>query len=205
MTDVSWAAIWGGAIAGGAISIIINALSPIYKKFHISKNISLKSLPVDAELSRCRVVNNSWFTIKNAKIYIWLKFEKDDILQKEKAFIRPDNPIPLEGDQLCWQTRVPIINPDKVDIYIQSHQDFGPCRIFEDYIVIPSEEGWEKEKRVCLKKKVYSGFLKVVSEDTWAIYCRLTIDPRRKQSPLTIKKMRTFYGFKGTEPPINPV
>jgi hypothetical protein len=202
MSEASLAAIWG-AIAGGAISIIINALSPIYKKFHMSKNINLKNLPVDAELSRCRVVNNSWFTIKNAKVYIWLKFVKDDTLQKGKTFIRPDNFIPLEGDQLCWQTRVPTINPDKVDIYVQDHQDFGPCRIFEDYIVIPSEEGWEGEKRVYLKKKVYSGFLKVVSEDTWARYFEIAIDPTRKQNPLTIEKMPIFHGFKLAEPPVN--
>jgi hypothetical protein len=134
--------------------------------------------------------------VKNAIIYITLPFNtKDTVLPPpgHNAFIRPDNFVPLEGDQLCWSVRAPIVNPMKVDIYAKERQPFSPCAFINDKIVIPSEEGWPcpsstaPNMRVFLKRGRYTSVLKVVSEDADARFFEITIDPDDNSSPIQIR------------------
>jgi hypothetical protein len=84
--------------------------------------------------------------------------------------------------------RWPSLNPSGVDIFAGQHQSLSPCAIHRDYIEIPSEEGWGKCARVFLKRRVYTGFVTVVSADTDAFSFDIDIRPDDTANPLVVRR-----------------
>jgi hypothetical protein len=190
-------AFWGaffGLLGGLCLASVI----PVIKRWYLTKNLHVNHDLAHGGQFRCRVFNRGYFTIKNAVIYIFLPFNKNQTSLPppgHNAFIRPDNFVTLIWDQLCWSVRVPIVNPLKVDIYAKEEQPFSPCALTQpgDLIIIPSEEGWPHPNnlhpnlRVFLNRGIYSGFLKVVSEDTNAKFFEITINPENNLTPIQIE------------------
>jgi hypothetical protein len=184
-----WVAIW---------AFLNSMIGPRIKRWNLTRQLEVYSEKNHGKQFRCRVRNGGYWTVKNAIIYITLPFGCDDTREPppgHDAIIRPDNFVPLIEDQLCWSVRAPTINPIKIDIYAKEPQPFSPCAFTnpEDMIMIPSEEGWPRFKddplkmRVFLRRKQYIGHLKVVSEDTNAIYFKITINPDGL-TPIEIQK-----------------
>jgi len=193
-----------GAFFGVIGGLALRAIGFWVRRWHLTKCLEVYPDPAHGGHFRCRVYNGGGSTVKNAIIYITLPFEVKDTASPppgHNAFIRPDNFVPLEGDQLCWSVRAPVVNPIKVDIYAKERQPFSPCALTQhgDQIIIPSEEGWPRPKesnpssftspnmRVFLKRGTYTGILKVVSEDTDARFFEITINPDDNPSKIRIK------------------
>ncbi len=194
-------AIWG-AVSGGVVSLIVNlflqSFMPWIKRWRLTRCINVYPEVTHGEHTRCRVYNGGYWTMGNAIAYITLNVGRDDVIQPPRgqdAFIRPDQFVPLESQQLCWSVRSPSANPLKVDIFAKERQPLAPCALGPDFIVIPSEEGWvfptdrPRIARVFLRRKKYDGVLKIVSADTDARFFRLEIDPGDPESPLRIIPM----------------
>jgi hypothetical protein len=195
-----YGAFWGAA-AGGVISMVLFFLQPLILRLILTKQINVFPEEIHGSHKRCRVSNGGYWTVSQAMIYIALDYNlEEDILAppdgREVAFINPGHRIPLRGDQLCWSVRSPTINPMKVDIFAKERQPFSPCDIRANCIMIPSEEGWEfpndgspRKARVFLRRKRYTGFLKIVSADTDACFFRITIDPDKDQNSIEITRV----------------
>ena len=176
-----------GAFFGVVGGLVLRATVFWYRRWDLTRKLQLYSDPTHGRQLRCRVYNGGRWTIRSAVIYVALKFsdkETEEPPPGHSAFIKPDNFVPLEWDQLCWSVRAPVVNPLKVDIYAKEPQPFSPCGLTDDekLVKIPSEEGWPHPKnekptmRVFLRRKDYYGFLKVVSDDTDARYFKITIN-----------------------------
>ncbi|MGH7989561.1 MAG: hypothetical protein ACREDS_05110 [Limisphaerales bacterium] len=182
-----------GTIFGLIVGLTLREIILWLKRKSLTRNLKIEIEPIHGRQFRCRIANGGSSTIKNAVIYIALKIEKDDTQtppQDHDAIIRPDHFVPLEGDPLCWSVRAPDINPMKVDIYAKERQPFSPCALTGDdkMLMIPTEEGWPRfrddklKMRVFLRRKSYSGNLKVVSENTNARFFKITIDASENAS-----------------------
>jgi hypothetical protein len=192
-----WSAFFGalfGVIGGLALRVIAFWL----KRRHLTKRLNVEPDIPHGRQFRCRVRNGGYWTVKNAIIYITLSFDQNDTCEPppgHNAIIRPDNFVPLKEDQLCWSVRAPDVNPIKVDIYAKEPQPFSPGALTNpgDMLMIPSEEGWPRFKddplkmRVFLRRKQYSGYLMIVSEDTNARFFRLDINPDDNSAPIQLK------------------
>lgn len=113
----------------------------------------------------------------------------------QDAFIKPGQFVPVESQQLCWSVRSPAVNPMRVDIFAKERQPLSPCAIDNDLITLPSEEGWTfpsdrpRIARVFLRRRRYSGVLKIISADTDARFFGLEINPENSRDPLTIRRL----------------
>ncbi len=184
-----YAAIWG-AITGGIMSLLVsllfNVLLPRFRRYNLTRHISIVADPTHHFHTRFRVRNGGYWTISDATLYLSLDIQQQDTLPVS-AHIHPEEFAPLREDQLCWSVRSPTKHPLKVAIYAKELQPFSPCRICPDRIEIPSEEGWDGLKRVVLKRRRYTGTLKLVSADTNAKCFSLVIDPDSPSNPCVIK------------------
>ena len=171
-------------------SLIVSTITPWLKRRNLTQRLQLYAEQDSGGYSRCRVYNGGYWTISQAVIYLSLDLDADDVLSPPvgyDAFIKPDKFVPLKGDQLCWAVRAPTINPMKVDIFAKERQPFSPCSIRDDMIIIPSEEGWERQNfRVFLRRKNYSGALKIVSADTDARFFHFSIRTNDPQASIEI-------------------
>jgi len=200
------AAIWG-AITGGFMGLLVSLISdialPRIRRWNLTREISiLRDLPHEG-FARFRVVNNGFWTINDAMLYIALDICKEDTVLghfacnpsdlRFIAHIEPHRFVPLTGDQLCWNVRDPKPNPMKVSILAKERQPFSLCHIGQ-CITIPSEEGWppSNHARVFLQRKTYKGWLKFVSADTDARYFRIEINPDSADCPCTIESACRF-------------
>jgi hypothetical protein len=187
-------AVWG-AVAGGVVSLLINFFSPWFRRWNLTRRIAIDIDPPHGPITRIRVTNRGYWTVKDAIVYMALDFSSDDVLPPpsgREAFITPEYFVPMEGEQLCWSVRSPTPNPIKADIFAKERQPISPCAIEADRIVIPSEEhGHEKGKsRVFLRLRKYAGRLKVVSADTDARYFSIIIDPDDRLQPLRVSSLK---------------
>jgi len=181
------------AAFGALVSTFVSyEFFPCWRRKRLTKRLNVTGDSTQGNQTRARVYNGGFWTIKNAIIYLRLPLSKDDVLDPppgHKAHIRPDHFVPIDEEQLCWSVRAPTVNPIKVDIYAKERQPFSPCALTDpcDKIIIPSEEGWPQPvnqcstqlttpyMRVFLRPKPYTGYLKVVSEDTDATFFRIEI------------------------------
>lgn len=194
-----WSAFWGAFFAA-LFSLAAGAFISWRKRRHLTRNLKVYSDLPHGNHFRCRVFNGGRWTVRNAAIYITLDCTKDDTCKPpgdvHKAIIRPDHFVPLEEGQLCWSARSPdAMYPTKTDIYAKECQGFSPCAFTDpkDMLIISSEEGWPRfandphKARVFLRPKPYTGYLKIVSEDTDAKCYEITIDPANTTSPIQLR------------------
>jgi hypothetical protein len=189
------AAIWG-AIAGGLMSLIVNlifnVIVPRMRRWKLTRRVSIWTDPPSGGHTRFRIVNDGFWTINDATLYITLDVQSADVIAPpngNRAHIHPHNFVPITGDQLCWSVRHPTINPMRVPIYAKERQPFSPCLITPNWISIPSEEGWPPDNyaRVFLRRRRYTGTVKLVSADTNARCFKIIIDPDCAANPCTIE------------------
>lgn len=193
-------AIWG-ALAGGFVSLVVhlllNIVLPRMRRWNLTQRLSVSFDPPHGDSVRFRVANGGFWTVRDAMLYLALDIKSEDVLPPPSgsdAHIKPNNFVPLSGDQLCWSVRIPTINPMKVDILAKERQPFTICRIGEEHITIPSEEGWPPDHyaQSFVRKRRYTGTLKIVSQDTDARYFHVSIDPDSRSIPGSVQLFRPF-------------
>jgi hypothetical protein len=193
-------AIWG-ALAGGFVSVLVNllftVLAPRLRRWNLTRHVSILPDPTHGGHARFRVINGGYWTISEAMLYLSLDASPEDVLPVPngwRAHIEPHRFVPVSGDQMCWSVRNPVPNPMKVSIYAKERQPFSLCHIENDRITIPSEEGWPPvgHARVLLRRRRYTGVLKLVSADTNGCYFGVTIDPNAQLIPATIERLGFF-------------
>jgi len=138
---------------------------------------------------RFRVVNGGFWSVNEATLYLTLDIQEQDTVPAEglKVHIAPGRFVPLSGEPLCWSSQPRTTpNPMKITILAKECQPFSPCQIRPDGILIPSEEGWPPAAtaRVLLRRRRYTGVLKIVSADTNARFFQIRIDP--ETTPLCV-------------------
>jgi hypothetical protein len=199
-----WLAFWG-ALAGGVVSLILTVVTPLIKRWNLTRKLSIVADPVHSDQTRFRVVNGGYWTVADAILYISLDFKQADVLPVppgRTADITPTAFVPLDGDQLCWSVRNSNwSNPMKVSILAKERQPFSPCRISAQAIAIPTELGWSApHSRVLLCPGEYTGRLRLVSADTNGREFHLqitpdmcTITPVRGKFPLVIGRVMSLF------------
>jgi hypothetical protein len=183
-----------GALAGGFMSLLINLLMIVFfprlRRWNSTRKLSIITDPPHNGNARFRVVNGGYWTVSDATLYLQLDMQEEDVLPPPNGIsvhIAPGRFVPLDGDQLCWSIRAPMMNPMKVAILAKERQPFSPCQIHADGILIPTEEGWPPaHARVFLRRRVYTGRLTLVSADTDARAFRIRIDPDSRAQPCLI-------------------
>jgi hypothetical protein len=197
-TSPVWSAFWG-AFCAAFLGLIAGAIKFWYKRNHLTRKLNIRADSPHGNHFRCEVFNSGLWTVRNAAIYITLRIKKEDTCKPpdgHDAIIRPDHFVSLEGGQLCWSTRLSgAMYPTNADIYAKERKGFSPCAFTapKDMLMIPCEEGWPRlpndplKMRVFLQPKPYTGYLKVVSEDTDAKCYELTINPTDMANPIQIK------------------
>jgi len=136
-----------------------------------------------------RVVNGYVLPLQDCWAYITLGYDPaNDILEPEgqnQAFIHLGNRRELKEDRLCWSRAG---NPPNIEIYAEEHQalDIVDIEPHGKWIGIPSEMGWEKYRVFLRADRTYKGEIKIVSRDTKARKCAITIDPNCGESPVKL-------------------
>ena len=185
-----WMLVAAGGIGGFAsllVTIFANVWLPTIRRRRLTSQMAIRTDPPHYGHARHRLINGGFWTISDALLYLQLEFVEADTLQPPEGinvYIRPGGFVPLSQEQLCWSV---FPNPMKVSVFAKEEQPFSLCRIRQDGILIPSEQGWPPQiSRVFLRRRVYNGRLKVVSADTDARWFRVTIDPDNADNPCTI-------------------
>jgi hypothetical protein len=100
-------------------------------------------------------------------------------------FIEPAKPMPPLEDRTCWSLTT---NPVSLDVCAGESQAFELCAMAPngDWVAIPSECGYEVPRMVLRGDRVYTGYIKVVSSDTWAKSFKFRIDATSPTSKVTV-------------------
>lgn len=172
------------------MALLINEFHPRISRWRLGRQIWACFVLENSQHLHCRICNFGGWTVKRAVMYLTIDHDDDDVVappRNHRAFITPNRPTQLKEDRICWAfSDKDSGNPHEIDIFGGEQQAFSPVQVFHDEncLVIPSEQGWphpksgEKGKvRIALKKKKYSGVLRVVSETTNAAVFRIEIDP----------------------------
>jgi hypothetical protein len=195
-----------GALAGGLASLSVNEFRDWWRIKRTTSQLSFRPERRAGSRATARVKNDSNYALHNAVAYVTINHDMQDLLPPPKhfaAFIKKGkHERKLQEDRLCWSVAAPDRNPISVNVLPGEWQlldiaDFGER---SEWVEIPSEMGWSSSQteedirgvpqitsRVFLRAgKIYSGSVKIVSEDSRARIFGLEINPSDPEQPLKL-------------------
>ena len=179
-----------GLLAGVVGSFIGFHLWPAWRRRSIRRRLAAEpEAKIKTGNFGCRIANGSSYTMGKVVAYITIDHEAADILDPpadQSAHHSSHNPAILREAQLCWAVQEGGQNPMRVDIYAGERQPLPVGVATANHIMIYSERV-TAPARVYLRRKVYTGKLKLVCADCYAKEFRIRIDPDA-ETPITILK-----------------
>lgn len=135
------------AIVSAIISIIVYLTQDIVKSIYTWSRLKFKPSVANGKIFTLPVKNRSLFTIENAKAFISLDLNQDDLIEGNSytdslVFVNKNLFRNIEDEQLIWSNRTSDgLNAIETDIYPGETKKIDLVYLLKEKFKIPSEEG----------------------------------------------------------------